>query len=169
MSALAPVTSQQRDCALEVLLLGPDLEPIVDMVGWSPGPDTYEVASADGSARFTRAPGGEFTVKSADGQNPLAVQEPTRFGDLESERKTPHPRRHENSYPNGFAQFAQLFDHPSAPDLCVIHSASHNWEDQGGHLGEHGSLGIVQARAPFIAAGAGVASLGLADIGCRLI
>jgi arylsulfatase A-like enzyme len=168
MSALPPLTSERRERALEVLL-GPDLEPIVDMVGWSPAPDTYEVGSADGSVRFTRAPGGELTVESVDGQNPLAVQDPTRFGDLESERKTPHPRRHENSYPNGYAQFAQLFDHPSAPDLCVIHSASHNWEDQGGHLGEHGSLGIVQARAPFIAAGAGVASLGLADIGCRLI
>ena len=33
---------------------------------------------------------------------------------------------------------AQLFDSPAAPDLCVLHSAAHNWEDQGGHRGEHG-------------------------------
>ena len=38
----------------------------------------------------------------------------------------------------------------------MIHSAAHNWEDQGGHLGEHGSLGIVQARAPLVIAGKGV-------------
>jgi hypothetical protein len=87
MSALAPVTSEQRDRALEVLL-SPDLEPIVDMVGWSPAPDTYEVASADGSARFTRSPEGEFRVESVNGQNPLADQDTARFGDLESERKT---------------------------------------------------------------------------------
>ena len=55
---------------------------------------------------------------------------------------------------------AQLFDHPCAPDLCVIHTAAHNWEDQGGHRGEHGSLDVVQARAPFILAGRGVQKLG---------
>jgi arylsulfatase A-like enzyme len=151
------------------VLLGPDLEPIVDMVAWSPGPDTYEVASADGSVGFQRLADGAFSVARVDGENPLAVQDQLRFPDLASERATPHPRRTANSYPNAYEQFAQVFDHPSAPDLCVIHSASHNWEDQGGHLGEHGSLGIVQARAPFVAAGAGVATLGLADLGCRLI
>jgi len=51
----------------------------------------------------------------------------------------------------------------------VIHTASHNWADHGGHLGEHGSLGLVQARAPFIVAGAGAQKLGMADIGCRLV
>ena len=61
-----------------------------------------------------------------------------------------HPHRDDNAYPFAYAQTAQLFDSPAAPDLCVIHSAAHNWEDQGGHLGEHGSLGIVQARAPMV-------------------
>ena len=45
---------------------------------------------------------------------------------------------------------------PAAPDLCVIHSAAHNWVELGGLLGEHGSLGLVQARAPFVLAGKGV-------------
>jgi hypothetical protein len=53
MSPLAPATARQRDRALEVLL-GRDLEPIVDMVGWSDGGGTYEVASADGAVRFAR-------------------------------------------------------------------------------------------------------------------
>lgn len=170
MSALVPATPRQRDRALEVLLRS-DLEPIVDMVGWSCGDGAYEVASAEGSVRFHRdreAEGG-FSVASVTGRNPLAVQDQARFAGLQAERATPHPSRRQNSYPNAFEQFAQLFDHPSAPDLCVVHSASHNWADQGGHLGEHGSLGIVQARAPFIVAGAGASRLGMADIGCRLV
>jgi phosphonoacetate hydrolase len=163
-------TARQRDRALEVLL-SRELEPIVDMVGWSRGGDAYEVASAYGAVRFCRDAGTDFgfRIQSVTGTNPLATQDQTRFVGLEAERATPHPSRHQNSYPNAFEQFAQLFDHPSAPDLCVIHSASHHWADQGGHLGEHGSLGVVQARAPFVVAGAGVRRLGMADIGCRLI
>jgi hypothetical protein len=171
VSALGPATERQRDQAIEVLL-NRDLEPIVDMVGWSMGNSVYEVASADGAVRFRREAGpngGSFCVDSVTGRNPLSVQDQARFAGLAVERASPHPRRHENSYPNAFEQFAQLFDHPSAPDLCVIHSASHNWADQGGHLGEHGSLGVVQARAPFILAGAGASRLGMADVGCRLV
>lgn len=173
MSSLVPATARQRDQALDVLLSA-DLEPIVDMVGWKTADDSYEVASADGAIRFHRvhrdaSASGAFNVESVTGHDPLAVQDQTRFVGLESERATPHPHRTQNSYPNAFEQFAQLFDHQSAPDLCVIHSAAHNWAEQGGHLGEHGSLGVVQARAPFILAGAGVPVHGMADTGCRLV
>jgi phosphonoacetate hydrolase len=168
MGPLPFATADQRTPALDVLL-GPELEPIVDMVAWSPAPNAYEVASANGSVGFLRRADGTFDVAHIDGEDPLAVQDQRQFPDLASERATPHPRRDANSYPNAYEQFAQLFDHPSAPDLCVIHSASHHWADQGGHLGEHGSLGVVQARAPFVVAGAGAARLGLADLGCRLI
>src|SRR5262249_51392480 len=68
-----------------------------------------------------------------------------------------------------FDHVAQLFDHPDAPDLCVLHAAAHNWEDQGGHRGEHGSLGIVQARAPFVVAGKGVRADGLVPRAARLV
>jgi phosphonoacetate hydrolase len=171
VSVLRPASARQRDRALEVLL-NRDLEPIVDMVAWSSAEGAYEVASADGAVQFcreARGKGRSFHIDSITGRNPLAVQEQACFVGLAAERATPHPHRHENSYPNAFEQFAQLFDHPSAPDLCVIHSASHNWADQGGHLGEHGSLDVVQARAPFVVAGAGASRLGMADIGCRLI
>jgi phosphonoacetate hydrolase len=168
VSTLLPATTQQRERALEILL-GSDLDPIVDMVGWSRGDGSYEVAAADGTVRFRRDADGSFCTEAVQGRNPLAVQDQTRFVGLEAERATPYPTRQQNSYPNAFEQFAQLFDHSSAPDLCVIHSAAHNWADQGGHLGEHGSLGVVQARAPFIVAGAGVTKLGMADIGCRLV
>ncbi len=165
--SLPPASPATRDAALEVLL-GTDLEPIVDMVGWRTGDDTYQVASADGSVAFRRHHEG-FEVLAVDGADPLACQDPARFPSLEDERAQPHPHRRDNSYPHGLEQFAQLFDHPSAPDLCVVHSAAHNWEDQGGHLGEHGSLGVVQARAPFIASGAGVRPLGMLDAACQLV
>jgi hypothetical protein len=38
-----------------------------------------------------------------------------------------------------------------------------------GHLGQHGSLGAVQARAPFIVAGAGVRQLGVVDRSTRVV
>ena len=131
VTAVVPATARQRDRALEVLL-SPELEPIVDMVGWTWADGTYEVAVADGAVRFRRDAGvdGGFRIESITGRNPVAVQDQTRFVGLQAERATPHPNRHQNSYPNAFEQFAQLFDHPSAPDLCVIHSAAHNWADQ---------------------------------------
>ena len=171
MTVLEPATAKLRDRALKVLLDG-DLEPIVDMVAWSPEPATYEVASAEGRIRFRRERKGEgwvSVIESGDGSNPIADQNPGRYASLDEERQAVHPHRRDNAYPFAFDQFAQLFDHPSAPDLCVVHSASHNWADQGGHLGEHGSIGVVQARAPFIAAGAGIRRLGMSDRACRLI
>jgi hypothetical protein len=169
--ALPPTSPASRDRALDVLL-GAELEPIVDMVGWSPAPGAFEVASADGSVRYHRTPDAgrwRYEVDSVSGANPLACQEAGRFGTLPDERQAAHPHRKDNAYPWGYEQFAQLWDHPSAPDLCVIHSAAHHWAEAGGHLGEHGSLGVVQARAPFIACGAGIRPLGMVDQSCRLI
>ena len=166
-----------RDRALAVLL-GDGLEPVVDLVAWSAAPGVYEAASARGHVRFSRRPDGStdsghprwaYDTETLSGENPLRRQDPSHFGSLEAERTVPHPRRHDNSYPHALDHLAQLFDHGSAPDLVVQHSAAHYWGDQGGHLGEHGSLGVVQARAPFIAAGAGVATSGLLDGSCRLV
>ena len=56
-----------------------------------------------------------------------------------------------------------------APDLCVVHTAAHNYEGRGGHRGEHGSLAVVQARAPFVLAGRGVRADGMVDRSCRLV
>jgi hypothetical protein len=167
----------QRDRVLEVLLSSA-LEPIVDFAAWSPEPDVYEIASAHGHVRFTRSTDRPTSDRRASfsypsellsGEDPVVRQDSSSFGDLERERADPHPHRRSNSYPFAHDHLAQLFDHPSAPDLVVLHSASHFWGDQGGHLGEHGSLGVVQARAPFIVAGAGVRSLGTVGRSCRLV
>ncbi len=157
----------EADRALEILL-DPALEPIVDMV-LTRRDDRYEALASDGSVTFVRTETGEFTEVASSGRNPLADQSTDKFAGLETELASLHPHRTANAYPFAYAQTAQLFDSPAAPDLCVIHSAAHNWEDQGGHLGEHGSIGIVQARAPMIIGGKGVKTLGLIPEAARLV
>jgi hypothetical protein len=103
------------------------------------------------------------------GHNPVSNQNPGQFATLAAERATPFPTRAENSYPYVYEHVAQLFDHPSAPDLVVVHTAAHHWGERGGHLGEHGSAGVIQARAPFIVAGAGVRRDGRVPKHARLV
>jgi len=156
--------------ALDVLL-SDALEPIVEMV-LRPVAGGYEAAAVDGRVRFARdgSPGSRtYSVDSVEGRNPLADQANDRFAGLESELAARYPSRTANSYPNAYEQVAQLFDDPDAPDLCVLHTAAHNWEDQGGHRGEHGSLGVVQQRAPLIVGGAGVRRDGMVDRAARLV
>ena len=153
--------------ALDVLL-DPALGPIVDMVLSSPEPDLFEAASCGGRVRFRRDDSG-FDAVAVEGEDPLADQSPDRLTGIDAERADPYPDRRDNAYPFAYEQVAQLFDHPSPPDLCVVHSAAHNWEDQGGHRGEHGSLGVVQARAPFVIAGKGVRRDGYAQRVGRLV
>jgi phosphonoacetate hydrolase len=132
----------------------------------------YEAHSGSGSVRFARRRrdhGYEYEVLSVAGRNPLADQSVDRFAGADAEAAGRYPTQAENAYPHGYEQVAQFFEHPSAPDLCVVHSAAHNYEDRGGHRGEHGSLDVVQARAPFILAGRGVRHLGMVDRAARLV
>lgn len=159
------------DRAIEVLL-DADLNPIVDAVMRHVGDDTYEALASDGRVRVRRVPEGAtwaFEVEHIEGRNPFADQSTDRFVGLGAELADRWPDRRGNAYPFAYHQLAQLWDAPAAPDLAVLHTASHNWEDQGGHRGEHGSIGVVQARAPFILAGAGVRALGRLKRACRLV
>jgi phosphonoacetate hydrolase len=166
-TGLAPEREADAEAALRILLDGA-LEPIVDMVLLARD-GGYEAHSHDGSVRFRLDDDGGAEVLSREGTDPLADQATDRFSPLTDELAHLHPVRADNAYPDAFAQVAQLFDHPAAPDLCVLHSAAHNWEDQGGHRGEHGSLGIVQARAPFVIAGKGVRHDGVLPASVRLV
>jgi len=166
---MTQVETQTED-ALEILLSS-DLEPIVDMVLRRHPDGRYEALSHDGSVSFRRTgpgPDGYETV-AVTGSNPFADTATDRFSPLADELEHPQPPRTENAYPFAYDHTAQLFDAPAAPDLCVLHSAAHNWADQGGHLGEHGSLGIVQARAPWVIAGKGVRNDGVAPKSARLV
>jgi phosphonoacetate hydrolase len=157
---------EQADAALEVLL-DSSLEPIVDMVlTYRDG--AYEAMSAEGRVRFA-SDSGVVSVLEEQGANPIANQATDAFSPLEAELAHKHPLRKDNAYPNAYEQIVQLFDSPAAPDLCVLHSAQHNWEDQGGHIGEHGSIGVVQARAPWVIAGRGVQNLGVVPRAARLV
>jgi hypothetical protein len=151
------------------ILTAPGLRSIVEMVLLSPAPNLYEARSVDGTVRFRRRPAGDgwaFDIEAIEGRHPLADQDPNRFAPLAAELAAGHPDRRVNSYPYAWEHVAQIFDHPCAPDLCVLHTAAHHQEQ---HRGEHGSLGVVQARAPFILAGAGVRAEGMVDRHCRLI
>jgi phosphonoacetate hydrolase len=152
-------------------LLDPALEPIVDMVVTKNGTG-YEARALDGAVRFRRDAddtGPHYTEVHVEGRNPLGDTATDRFATLAAERATPWPTRMQQSYPYAHDQIAQLFDHPAAPDIVCLHTAAHNWEDQGGERGEHGSLGVAQVRAPFVMAGAGVAQLGFVPRACRLV
>jgi hypothetical protein len=155
------------DAALEVLL-DPALEPVVDMV-LTRRDGVYEALSHDGRVAFRAGGRGAPDVVAAEGHNPLGCQSPDRFSPLGAELAHRHPHRRDNAYPHAYDQVVQLYDSPAAPDLCVIHSAAHNWEDQGGHRGEHGSIGVVQARAPLVLAGKGVRRLGVEPRAARLV
>ncbi len=162
-------------------LLDPALEPIVDMVVTT-DEEGYEVRAVDGRVRFRRehADGGagpagpngggwRFVDTSVEGRNPLGDTATDRFAPLEDELAHRWPTRTQQSYPHAHEQIAQIFDHPAAPDLVCLHTPAHNWEDHGGERGEHGSLGIVQVRAPFVLAGAGVRRDGLVPRSGRLV
>jgi Uncharacterized proteins of the AP superfamily len=163
------IADEHRDLAEGVLdvLLDSSLEPIVDMV-LTRRDGAYEALSAQGRVRFT-SDSGLVSVLEEQGANPIANQATDTFSPLDAELAHKHPHRSDNSYPNAYEQIVQLFDSPAAPDLCVLHSARHNWEDQGGHLGEHGSIGVIQARAPWVIAGRGVANLGVVTRAARLV
>jgi phosphonoacetate hydrolase len=173
MAATAPAHSvtPEREADVEralAVLLDSALDPVVDMVLLSRD-GAYEARSHDGAVRFRRTEAGEYGIEAVEGDDPLADQSTDRFSPLSSELAHRYPHRRDNAYPFAFEQVSQLFDHSAAPDLCVIHSAAHNWEDQGGHRGEHGSLDVVQARAPFVIAGRGVRADGLVPRVARLV
>ena len=151
-----------RDRALEVLLDG-DLDGVVDLVLLTRD-GALEAHARGGSVGFTAE--GPAWVK---GRDPLARQEVAAFTPLDEELAGRRPTNEANQYPFAYASVAQLFEDPRAPDLAVVHTPAHNWEERGGHRGEHGSLDLVQSRAPLILSGAGVRTLGRIDRHAQMI
>src|SRR5207244_13487169 len=103
------------------------------------------------------------------GRAPLARRDVAAFTPLAEELAGRRPANATNSYPYAYASVAQLFEDPRAPDLAVVHTPAHNWEERGGHRGEHGSLDLVQSRAPLILAGKGVLRRGRMQREARMI
>ena len=154
---------------LETALTAPELAERVELVVRPLGEGRYRAAAVDGSVEFTRrAVDGNYAydVATTTGRDPLADHSTDRFIGHEAERAAAYPNRTDNAYPHAFDSIAQFFDSPLAPDLVATHAAAHHTD---AHLGQHGSLGAVQARAPFIAAGAGIRSAGMLDRSTRVV
>ncbi len=172
---VAPLPDPAQVATLSDALVDSALSPIVEMVLSVDRTDrepVYDARAVDGSVRFTRTADGHgwrYDVVDVAGRNPLADQALDRFAPADAERTNRWPDRTRVSYPYGYEMVAQIFDAPWAPDLISVHTSAHNWEDQGGHRGEHGSPTVIQARAPFILAGTGVRRQGVVPRACRLI
>jgi phosphonoacetate hydrolase len=153
---------EARDRAVNVLC-DPSLSHVMDLVAYDDG-NAIVVANASGSARLTAA-----SAEVLWGRNPVASQDPLAFTPLTVERADPSPPNDRNSYPWAYERLTSLFAALDAPDLAVVHTGAHHWPSQGGHLGEHGSLNVVQSRAPLILSGAGVTERGLLDLAARVV
>jgi phosphonoacetate hydrolase len=153
----------------ERALCDPVLDRVVDLVLRPLGDERYRVADHTGSHEFQRrAVGGRWSFESTavTGTDPLARQDPAHWLGLPEELASLSADRRATAYPWSFERVAQLFDAAHAPDAVVIHTPDHHFH---GNLGEHGSLGVVQSRAPFLAAGAGIRGLGLLDAHIRMV
>ena len=156
-----------REKALQVLL-DPALEHIVELVAWADDTHVY-AETARGAARVPRdAPAGAHEVLRGD--DPFAQQDPLALTPPAAEAATPRPRYAEQSYPHAGTRLASLFAAADrAPDLAIVHTDAHHWPERGGHIGEHGSLGVLQSRAPLILSGAGVTARGLLQRSARTV
>jgi hypothetical protein len=153
---------QARDRTVDILC-DPSLSHVVDLVAHPDG-DAIVVANADGVARLTAG-----HTEVLRGRNPVADQDPLAFTPLTTELADPSPANVDNSYPFAFERLSSLFAAAHAPDVAVVHTGKHYWPEQGGHLGEHGSLDVVQSRAPLILSGAGVTERGMLAHAARVV
>jgi hypothetical protein len=150
--------------AAEAVLSDPSLASEVDTV-LRRTDHGYRATSSRGHAEFRRTEE-YFEVLSESGHSPLA-------DDSVDQRLAPADE-HDGAWdplgvhatPHAMDSIAQYFDSEHAPDLAVLHAPTHRFH---GNAGEHGSLSTTQARAPFIAAGAGVVARGVVDDHVRAV
>ena len=166
-----PAHQHHNASHIEATLTDHSLEGLVEMVIRPLEPNRYRAATVHGAVEFERLVSSNdiesgYLTHDISGVNPLQHQQPDLFDSLAAELADPHPLRTTNSYPYAFESIAQFFDAAHAPDLLALHTGAHT---RDGYLGNHGSLAITQARAPFIAAGAGIATHGTLDASTRVV
>jgi phosphonoacetate hydrolase len=155
-----------RERAVDVLC-DSSLAQVVDLVAYADG-ESVVVANADGMSRLSRQDPDAPTV-IVHGRDPVASQDPLAFATLADELADRSPPNSRNSYPWAAERLASLFAAPAAPDIAVVHTGRHYWPDRGGHLGEHGSLSVVQSRAPLLLSGSGVTARGMIAAAARVV
>ena len=152
-----------------------DLASIVDLVVWVEvdadrlsdlGPVAM-AASHVGRVRLHRD--GRHEV--LEGVDPIASEDPMAFLPYDRECASPcPPTSRDNAYPYAASRILSLFADPTrSPDVAVMHTPRHFFPGQGGHVGEHGSLDVIQSRAPLLFSGKGVAAHGMVDAHARLV
>jgi phosphonoacetate hydrolase len=160
------VIGDERDRAVEVLC-DSSLAHVVDLVAY-PDSEGIVVANADGAARLSPGSPGR-PAEVLFGRNPVESQDPLAFSSLADEFADPSPANSRNSYPWAAERLGSLFASSVAPDIAVVHTGRHYWPDKGGHLGEHGSLSVIQSRAPLLISGAAVTVRGMLPAAARVV
>jgi hypothetical protein len=134
-----------------------------------PTAGAYEVWAQRGMVRFRRfyEPDGGYGYEVIEqvGENPIGNQDPTALATLAEELEAgaksgfsgEDPARAfvepaHLSHPLAYERIAQLFDSPNGPDL-VVSPKSYAW---GRQPGQHGSIDVVQSRAPLVFSGPGI-------------
>ncbi len=154
-----------RDVVIDALC-APALAPVVDLVLWVQDGVPH---AANHLGRVALSLDGTRTVLA--GADPIGSEDPMAFLPYELERTAPSPPvSTENAYPYAARRILSFFaDADRSPDVAIVHTPRHFYPDEGGHVGEHGSLDVIQSRAPLILAGAGVWRRGLVDDHARLV
>jgi phosphonoacetate hydrolase len=155
-----------RDLAVDVLC-DPALAHVVDLVAYADR-ESIVVANADGASRLSRVHP-DASAEVLRGRDPVVMQDPLAFSTLADELADLSPPNSRNSYPWAAERLGSLFAAPAAPDIAVVHTGRHFWPERGGHLGEHGSLSVVQSRAPLLLSGAGVTMRGIVAAAARVV
>ncbi len=153
-----------RERAVQALC-DPQYADIVDLVVWVEDQIAY-AANSVGRVRWTEA--GREVVS---GDDPIGSEDPMAFLPYTEELANPSPARStDNAYPYPRVRLLSFFSDPErSPDLAIVHTPQHDFRDQGGHLGEHGSLDLIQSRAPWVLSGLGVRREGFVDDHARLV
>jgi predicted AlkP superfamily pyrophosphatase or phosphodiesterase len=151
-------------------LCAPDLAGIVDLVTWVAEHDGERAAYAAnhlGSVRLR--PGGQHEV--LEGIDPIGSEDPMAFLPYAVEVGAASPATSlENAYPYAAERILSLFADPErSPDLAVVHTPRHFFPEEGGHVGEHGSLDAIQSRAVLLLSGKGIGRQGLVDAHAHLV
>jgi phosphonoacetate hydrolase len=152
--------------AVVAALTAPELKDVVDLVVWV---EDGAALAANHLGRVRLHADGRHDV--LDGIDPVASEDPMAFLPYAHEVAQAGPSvSTDNAYPYAAQRILSLFaDADRSPDVAVVHTPRHFFPEEGGHVGEHGSLDVIQSRAPFLLAGAGVRRLGLIDEHARLV
>jgi phosphonoacetate hydrolase len=173
VSNLSAAQVATRRESVVAALTSPDLASIIDLVVWVDADGSSDLgpfamaASHVGRVRMHR----DGSHEVLHGFDPIASEDPMAFLPYDRECASPcPPTSRDNAYPYAASRILSLFADPTrSPDVAVMHTPRHFFPGQDGHVGEHGSLDVIQSRAPLLLSGRGVPAHGMVDGHARLV